>query len=262
MHIDDQDHYRKTVDSVMRKNNIVIENYDEYLLPSKVSEIVTKLSPKRKEINTKKVHALLDVETNRIFCVSTKASTIIALKKTLNSWTRFNMATTSFPIKFDASTCWMYVQQKYSLNMDKNVQELSADRVYKFLLTEYRCQYLDEIHSFISNKRISFNKDLAYQSIIYQEKYNQAKEIISLDLLEDKELDYPYVTTYATIMNCSLIDAARDIVFQYKSNMYKNADLERVRLEYCRNIMMENDISLYPSIMNNFYKELEIYANI
>jgi len=262
MHINESDIYRKTVDAVLRRHNIIINDYDEYQSPSKILEITSKLSAKPKQINSSRIHALLDVETNRLFCVSTKSSTIICLKKTLNSWSRFNMGTSAFPAKFDASTCWMHVQQKYSLQMQKSMEELSADRVYKFLLTEHRCQYLDDMHSFINNKRICLNKDLAFQASIYQEKYNQAKEVISLNINEDKELDYPYVSTYANLMKCSLVDAASDIIFQYKSNMYKNCDLERIRLEYSDYIMTENDIDNFKVIMNDFTKETQIYAVI
>ena len=265
MNVDANDAYRKMMKEVLTRNNFHYDDYDRILEEKEVLQLNNHFKTKKRTLNSQRIHSIIDYETNRFLVLSKWASTIIALRSTLNSCPKFNIKIPTAP-NFDAANCWMYTSNNWMSTIVPSqfpvLTNLTVDKVYKFLLLQRKTNSLDAINDFISIERMSINKDLPYQSFIYQEKYSEAKQIIDNNISTDLDMNYPFVSSYAKLRDISLIDAAKDIVFQYKNIIYRNCESEEIRIKYSRLIIEETDLDKFPIIMDEFNKESQVYANL
>jgi len=144
----------------------------------------------------------------------------------------------------------------------ENLNFESIDELHELILINQKSALLDEIHMKIDYYRSTGGKSLYAQEMIYFSKYKEAKEIIENNIVVDTMMKYPFTSGYSEIMDITLQDAARQIIFQHENECAMLSGTENMRIRYTNIIRNETDITKLQYILENFNKEHVVYSVI
>lgn len=144
----------------------------------------------------------------------------------------------------------------------ENLNFESIDELHELILINQKSALLDEIHMKIDYYRSTGGKSLYGQDQIYFSKYNEAKEIVENNILVDDTMKYPFTSGYSEIMNITLQEAAKQIIFQHENECAMLSGTENLRIRYTNIVRNETDITKLQSILENFNKEHVVYSVI
>jgi hypothetical protein len=144
----------------------------------------------------------------------------------------------------------------------ENLNFESTDVLHELILLNQKSALLDEIHMKIDYYRSTGSKFLYGQEQIYFFKYIEAKEIIENNIVVDTMMKYPFTTGYCEIMDISLQEAAKQIMFQHENECAMLSGTENLRIRYTNIVRNETDITKLQSILENFNKEHILYSVI
>lgn len=158
--------------------------------------------------------------------------------------------------------CW---RLSFNISFDgiqENTPVESVEKLKEYFLTTQKVAALDHMHLVLDHKRKPMREGLTNQEFIYVSKYLEAKEILKNKIEIDLDLDYPYTSGYANVMNLTLQEAATAIVLQHNAQSGFLAESENIRIKYKNLIINETDISQLKVHLENFITEHEKYSSI
>lgn len=216
-------------------------------------------------INYRQYHGLLEINTQRLLAVSYFTTTINSLVSTeLNTIQRWwlNVPVTGVvPVNFDSSQPWLFQQKVRGAKFTLSTEMLSYDDQYRYILIAEKAGAIDSINNRIQVYRRYFEKDILFQQEIYQQKAQEACEVLNSGHTEFDN-SYPWVESYAELAGLDLQTAAQSIDIQHKFFKTRMINTEALRLKYVNQICICTDVSDIHPIVNDFFKEGEVYGRL
>jgi|APGre2960657468_1045069.scaffolds.fasta_scaffold17624_3 hypothetical protein len=212
-----------------------------------------------------KYHSLIHIPTGRPLCISYwEAVPNILAESTLNTTQRFwvNSVTGSVITKdFDSSNPWLWQWDSSQIKYLKSDPSLTFDEKYFYILIAEKAAVLDIILHKLQHYRRMFSHDYLFQQDIYRLKANESLEIIK-NKITDMNGDFPFTEAYAEFEGIDLQTAAQSINIQDKFFQTRMLNTEMLRLKYLRKIKDCSDVQQLHPILNDFYKEGEVYGRL
>jgi len=216
-------------------------------------------------VNYRQYHGLLEINTQRLLAVSYFTTTINSMVDTeLNTMQRWwlNVPVTGvIPAGFDSSRPWLFQHQERGQKLKLGDTALSFDDHYRYMLIAEKAGAIDAINNRIQVYRRYFEKDILFQSEIYRDKAQEARAVLAQGHT-DFDSTYPWVETYAELNNLDLQTAAQSIEIQSKFFKTRMVDTETLRLKYVSRIRNCTDMLEIHPMVNDFFKEGEVYGRL
>jgi hypothetical protein len=214
-------------------------------------------------LTSTRYHGLTHNASLRLMFVSYfEAVPNILAESTLNTFQKFwlnSVAGKQLATDFDSSQPWLWqwnlAQQKYIKSSDP----LTFDELYFHMLVAEKAAVIDIMLNRIQNYRRLFSHDYLHQREIYRLKAIEARKILD-DGITEMNGDFPFTEAYAELEGFDLQTAAQSINLQDKFFQSKMVNTESLRLKYLRQIKDCTDIQQIHPILNDFYKQGELYA--
>jgi hypothetical protein len=209
-------------------------------------------------------HFVYDTANKRILGISLNTHT---LNKASDSFLNTTMFLHGKPCTltegFDSLHPFLYCIDEDNFRIFKSPEPLTDNELYYYALISEKIAALDYIILTIANYRRRFFANTIFQNEIYEFKFQEAIEILKLNLNEitdDIEFQYPYVCGYAKIEGLDLQTAAKEIKLRYEFVYTKSAVIENLRLKYTKKLIECQDITLIPVIMEEFSCQGSLYG--
>lgn len=212
----------------------------------------------RKAIDIRnRLHALVCLQTGRIFAISNSTNTVRVLSTILNtgvtpSCNKKN--NNSWIDGIDADNC-IYYRYLFAGKIEAT-NFTNFEDYHKALLINEKAAALDRLNLQIEFMRKNQQNDIYLQDVVYQEKVREAwhyKQTGNAD-------DLIFLPTYAQSENISLADAAERIVLMRKFQLSMLNETEAIRIRYTKEIMAETDFFNLPNVISEFIKEAYAYG--
>jgi hypothetical protein len=209
--------------------------------------------------STANLHAVFDIESNRLVSVSQNLSTIKKISDSFLNTDIFLHISHLLPAEFNVLCPYYYeVINPYdssNVKISKSRVELSGQDLLHYATIAEKGFAMDYIFNTIANHRRRNYFSLVLQYEVYNMKYEEAQKILDNGICSDDKmaaLEYPFVYDYAQLENLTLIEAAKEIVFQRQLFYTKMSTIESLRMKYSKAIIEATDLKSIPGIIVEF----------
>jgi hypothetical protein len=202
------------------------------------------------------VHCVADMEHNRFVCLSNDTATVVKLKdchpnfEAMFHIDKLLIQKASFTLT--SENCWRWyfdlINNKIMYGMHG---PLHAEKVALYTITQEKAAALDRVYMILRAYRLSMNRNLPLQEMIYREKLKNAMDG-----------EGAFLESYAESVGISIKEAADEIIFRHNLDMARLNDSERLRLKFQNLIMNETTIKGVHKHLHDFEREARLNDNI
>jgi len=150
---------------------------------------------------------------------------------------------------------WQYKPSKQQHNIEPNPNYSQEHKNRSIFLRDKLSIYYD-ITNRINFARIKTSQLLDSQSIVYEEKYRQAKAFADSGYSDDLLHEIPMVLDYAELDDCDARQAANQIILKYQMMMDHLARTERMRIKFLRELRTATEASELTALKEKMHKEI------
>lgn len=150
---------------------------------------------------------------------------------------------------------WCYKPSKQVDNLERNDNYSQEHKMRSLFLRDKLITYYD-ITNRINFARVKTSPLLDSQSLVYEEKYRQARLFVDSGYSDSVLHDIPMVLDYADLDSCDARQAANQIVLKHQMMMDHLARTERLRIKFLRELREINTAESLTALKEKMHKEI------
>jgi hypothetical protein len=212
------------------------------------------------ELGSTRVNFLVDDLARRVVCLTASNTIINKLSELYGYHAIHGIVPTAHDRKFSVRDSWNWICTPNpptrllgaSISLKRSPSSLTEEQIARYELVREKCGALLTLIKSLDARRRALWTDQPMQDLIYTAKYSEAREVLALSG-EPVRVDYPFVSRHAEYRNCSLEEAAREIVFKHNLLKEKLADYEMARVSYTDRIMGANRTNALEEIVAEYH---------
>jgi hypothetical protein len=207
-----------------------------------------------------RLHSLVDLETQRIVCVTNNTSTTRALSTLINVH-EFSSCNKRIANEWDKTitqeNCiyWGWFD-RYKTRTPTAQNFNKFEEYYRCMLLNEKGSALDRIHIEIALIRNQQYNDMFLQDDIYTQKYIEATTYLATKNAKNTL----FLNSYADMKNITLDQAAEQIINMRMFHLSYLNETETLRMKYTNLILDQTDFFEIQQVVSNFIKEAYEYG--
>ena len=209
-------------------------------------------------LSSKHTHAVLEVETGRLICLTNWLETAKAMESEDNTrvWYFINN-TNKLPKAVNVNLPFEYVFDNITSSFYKK-DIIEEQQVQKYLTLSEKSAVYDILHRILNRERTHIRPALALQETVYKLKLEEACAIISGETYDANT--YPYIREYSCLTNISPMQAAQRIINKDKLQKSRLVETESIRMKYISLLKSCKDLSKINDLHDEMVRETSIYG--
>lgn len=240
------------------------QQIDEHYQSQQVHFVTTNRSTQKMTDNRLQVYGLQS-NNGRIlgigdFLLSVKSVLDINSTLLLTYYTRSSQYPTDYNNTIDRDKSWEWCKNSSTEKWELNSNIASYEDLDYFILMNQKVSAMDWLLTRTAFYRKLYAERSLGQDLIYTSKYLEAKDIIEKNITVDATYEYPFVSSYASLTDVPLQNAAREIILQWQIQSGFLSENENLRIKYTRKIREEKSLSNLKAILISFEEESQKYG--
>jgi hypothetical protein len=210
-------------------------------------------------LNSKHTHAVFEVGTGRLLCLTNWLETAKAMESEDNTrvWYFINNSK-KLPKIINVNLPFEYVFDNITSSFYK--KDIPEEETQKYLTLSEKSAVYDILHRILNRERKHIQPALAMQEIVYAMKLKEAYELISGETYHPDA--HPYVRDYSSLKNISPFEAAQRIINKDKLQKSRLVETESIRMKYISLLKSCTDLIQVNELHDEMVRETSIYGGL